>query len=77
MSNYIGIDIGGKLEYRHKQTGNPLHMVSETETLSGVDDYGVPFSYRYTHKRPAKWYKTENIKVIHIKPARRYIRLYG
>ena len=53
---YIKVEIGGGLEYRHAVTGELLHMVSEKRTMSGYSEFSAeePYDVEYTVSRPAK-----------------------
>lgn len=42
----------------------------------GCDEHKKPYSYTYIIERPAKWYKPENIKVVHLDPTSYYMPLY-
>ena len=76
VCGYLEFEIGGELEYRHKKTGALLHMVAEMVAVSDVDDEGDVFEYEYEHRRPAKWYKPENVEVVHLDPTRYRVAMF-
>jgi len=75
--DYLKGHMCGGVEYLHRLTGKPLKMVDEVhEHMLLCDECGEEYTYPFTTKRPAKWYKKENI-VEHRLPGRDiYIRMY-
>jgi len=76
MIEHFDVEICDGVDYRHKITGKPLHMVPERCKWTTEDDDGDVFEHEFESKRPAKWYKPENVEIVRRNPVKYYVPLF-